>query len=261
MSLKRPVTLAQARRWPAAAKRRESFCARMGGMREKLTSDRVARDPRSAINQALAAWDCDEPEGLERKHVSKGIRPMKITRKMVGTEARKNPTELGTYGPFYHDPESVLTEAQIERKAESYMDRLDRLLMRNEITQQQYDRENKALSKWVKDQYAKRKRNPGRKPARTKNPRAGAQKRIVARYARVPMASINWSSMAMGDDRTPLTFVFSETEQAASSYRSYKLPDKVVKNRSFQALANALPENMMTASLEQIRDIARRFMR
>jgi hypothetical protein len=91
MSLKRPVTLAQARRWPAAAKRRESFCARMGGMREKLTSDRVARDPRSAINRALAAWDCDEPEGLERKHVSRGIRPMKITRKMVGAEARKMP--------------------------------------------------------------------------------------------------------------------------------------------------------------------------
>lgn len=98
MTLKRPVTLAQARRWPAAAARRESFCARMGGMRDKLTSERTARDPRSAINRALAAWDCDKPEGLQRKHVTKGIRPMKITSKMVGAEAkgaraRKNPAQ------------------------------------------------------------------------------------------------------------------------------------------------------------------------
>lgn len=89
MSLKRPVTIAQARQWPAAAARRKSFCARMGGMRDKLTSDRVAMDPRSKINRALAAWDCDVPELLDRKHVKKGIRPMKITSKMVGAEARK----------------------------------------------------------------------------------------------------------------------------------------------------------------------------
>jgi hypothetical protein len=88
MPLKRPVTLAQARRWPAAAKRRESFCARMGGMRELLTGERAARDPGSPINRALAAWDCDKPEGLERKHVSKGVR-MKITKAKVGSEARK----------------------------------------------------------------------------------------------------------------------------------------------------------------------------
>lgn len=88
MPLKRPVTVAQARRWPAAAKRRESFCARMGGMRRVLTGDEAALDPDSPINRALAAWDCDKPEGLERKHLSKGIR-MKITKAKVGSEARK----------------------------------------------------------------------------------------------------------------------------------------------------------------------------
>lgn len=88
MPLKRAVTLPQARRWPAAAKRRESFCARMGGMRELLTGERAARDPDSPINRALAAWDCDKPEGLKREHVSKGIR-MKITKAKVGSEARK----------------------------------------------------------------------------------------------------------------------------------------------------------------------------
>jgi hypothetical protein len=92
MPLKRPVTLAQARRWPAAAKRRESFCARMGGMRELLTGERAARDPGSPINRALAAWDCDKPEGLKREHVSKGIRPMKITKAKVGSES-SNPAK------------------------------------------------------------------------------------------------------------------------------------------------------------------------
>ena len=90
MPLKRPVTLPQARRWPAAAKRRQSFCARMGGMRELLTGERAARDPASPINRALAAWDCDDPELLRAEHVSKGVR-MKVTASKVGSESRKAP--------------------------------------------------------------------------------------------------------------------------------------------------------------------------
>lgn len=77
MALKRPVTLKQAKAFPASAKRRKSFCERMGGMRAKLTSAKKAKDPKSAINQALAAWDCDKPELLPRKAVSKGIRKRK----------------------------------------------------------------------------------------------------------------------------------------------------------------------------------------
>lgn len=91
MPLKRPVTVAQARRWPAAAKRRESFCARMGGMRDKRTGAAAAQDPDSPINRALAAWDCDIPEGLKPEHVSEGIRAVKITKSKVGSEARKAP--------------------------------------------------------------------------------------------------------------------------------------------------------------------------
>lgn len=81
-------------------------------MREQLTSERVARDPRSKINRALAAWDCDVPELLQAKHTTKGIRPMKITRKMVGAEAKARnprarkidkidpfPSPLENYGP------------------------------------------------------------------------------------------------------------------------------------------------------------------
>lgn len=38
--------------------RRASFCARMEGMRKKLTSAETARDPDSRINKSLRAWDC-----------------------------------------------------------------------------------------------------------------------------------------------------------------------------------------------------------
>jgi len=39
-------------------KRRESFCARMKGMKKKLTSKKTARDPDSRINKSLRAWNC-----------------------------------------------------------------------------------------------------------------------------------------------------------------------------------------------------------
>ena len=38
--------------------RRKSFCARMRGMKRKLTSAKTARDPNSRINKALRKWDC-----------------------------------------------------------------------------------------------------------------------------------------------------------------------------------------------------------
>ena len=38
--------------------RRASFCARMGGMKKKLTSKKTARDPNSRINKSLRAWNC-----------------------------------------------------------------------------------------------------------------------------------------------------------------------------------------------------------
>ena len=38
--------------------RRKSFCARMKGMKAKLTSAKTARDPDSRINKSLRAWNC-----------------------------------------------------------------------------------------------------------------------------------------------------------------------------------------------------------
>jgi hypothetical protein len=41
-----------------AAKRRKSFCARMSGMKKRLTSAKTAHDPDSRINKSLRKWNC-----------------------------------------------------------------------------------------------------------------------------------------------------------------------------------------------------------
>jgi hypothetical protein len=43
---------------PQGGARKESFCARMEGMKKKLTSAKTANDPNSRINKALKAWKC-----------------------------------------------------------------------------------------------------------------------------------------------------------------------------------------------------------
>ena len=43
---------------PEGGKRRDSFCARMEGMKAKLTSAKTASDPDSRINKSLRAWKC-----------------------------------------------------------------------------------------------------------------------------------------------------------------------------------------------------------
>jgi hypothetical protein len=40
------------------AGRRKSFCARMSGMKKKLTSAKTKNDPDSRINKSLRAWNC-----------------------------------------------------------------------------------------------------------------------------------------------------------------------------------------------------------
>ncbi len=43
---------------PEGGSRRDSFCARMKGMKKKLTSAKTANDPNSRINKSLRAWNC-----------------------------------------------------------------------------------------------------------------------------------------------------------------------------------------------------------
>lgn len=41
-----------------SAKRRKSFCARMSGMKKKLTGAKTKSDPDSRINKSLRKWNC-----------------------------------------------------------------------------------------------------------------------------------------------------------------------------------------------------------
>ena len=58
--LKMAVTTKPSKLKPGSksANRRKSFCARMGGMKKRLTSAKTARDPNSRINKALRKWNC-----------------------------------------------------------------------------------------------------------------------------------------------------------------------------------------------------------
>jgi len=52
-----------------AANRRKSFCARMGGMKKRLTSKKTASNPDSRINKALRKWNCStdvNPNALQQ---------------------------------------------------------------------------------------------------------------------------------------------------------------------------------------------------
>jgi len=43
---------------PEGGPRKKSFCARMSGMKKKLTGAKTANDPDSRINKSLRAWKC-----------------------------------------------------------------------------------------------------------------------------------------------------------------------------------------------------------
>ena len=53
-----PSFVKRSKEKPKAAARRRSFCARMKGMKKKLTSEKTRNDPNSRINKALRKWDC-----------------------------------------------------------------------------------------------------------------------------------------------------------------------------------------------------------
>ena len=59
-NLTAPVTTkpSKLKKGSKAANRRKSFCARMLGMKKRLTSKKTARDPNSRINKALRKWNC-----------------------------------------------------------------------------------------------------------------------------------------------------------------------------------------------------------
>ena len=54
---------------PEGGSRRDSFCARMGGMKKKLTSAKTANDPNSRINKALKKWKCKYGKTIDKNVV------------------------------------------------------------------------------------------------------------------------------------------------------------------------------------------------
>jgi hypothetical protein len=282
VSLKRPVTIAQARQWPAAAQRRRSFCARMGGMREQLTSERVARDPRSKINRALAAWDCDVPELLEGRHVTKGIRPMKITTKMVGAEAR-NPAGRARNGwriTIYDENDSPIestfdTEEQgalLYAKGKADANKAGEILRVTSKAQK--------LAYWFdgsgihpagsygdrpiyQTRRAMLRGNPARKTAKPKrNPGDATMRRAggpspIFKFALIP----DDGGFAYGlDERTPVLVVFGTRDRQKGIYRSFAIPAAAVKNPEFQSWVRSQKANSAILSLSQLRAIVRGFM-
>jgi len=63
---------------PEGGSRKDSFCARMEGMKKKLTSEKTAKDPDSRINKSLRAWNCanggyvSEADGCAQRGKTKG---------------------------------------------------------------------------------------------------------------------------------------------------------------------------------------------
>jgi hypothetical protein len=56
-----------------AAKRRKSFCARMKGMKKKLTSKKTARDPNSRINKSLRKWVKNYDSWAKKDYIKAGV--------------------------------------------------------------------------------------------------------------------------------------------------------------------------------------------
>ena len=79
-----------------SASRRKSFCARMGGMKKKLTSAKTANDPDSRINKSLRKWNCSyEPDGTPIMEADKAFNTvLAALQKKHGKEniiTKKNP--------------------------------------------------------------------------------------------------------------------------------------------------------------------------
>ena len=86
-NLKAPVTESNPK--GERKSRRSSFCARMGGMKKKLTGKDTASDPDSRINKALRKWNCKSGEEKNALDVARG-----------GIGSRALASTLGHLGAF-----------------------------------------------------------------------------------------------------------------------------------------------------------------
>ena len=83
---------------PEGGSRKESFCARMKGMKAKLTSPETARDPESRINKSLKKWKCDsdltkEMRRLELTHLKDQLGEITQAIQSIKKDAEKKLTK------------------------------------------------------------------------------------------------------------------------------------------------------------------------
>lgn len=76
---------------PEGGSRRDSFCARMKGMKAKLTSAETANDPDSRINKSLRAWNCHADGGAVRPELGGGGDAIKAAVKFIRENAKNLP--------------------------------------------------------------------------------------------------------------------------------------------------------------------------
>ena len=86
---------------PEGGSRRDSFCARMKGMKAKLTSSETANDPDSRINKSLRAWNCHADGGAikGKSHILQPVYGMRYNPETGNMDSR-DAKDIGFYGPL-----------------------------------------------------------------------------------------------------------------------------------------------------------------
>lgn len=107
---------------PEGGPRKDSFCARMKGMKAKLTSEETARDPDSRINKSLRKWKCGSA-------VEKLAFVMKQARCWEGYEAvpGKKPYSEDSCRPVGSATKKDKKQTAVEKKANALTNLLARI--------------------------------------------------------------------------------------------------------------------------------------
>ena len=119
---------------PEGGSRKKSFCARMGGMKKKLTSSKTANDPDSRINKALRKWKCNEE--------SKGLYANIHAKRKRGERPAK-PGEKGypKPGAFASAEKTTKEELAFEGWREKARDAMKRVVGKKDSPKHDYGRD------------------------------------------------------------------------------------------------------------------------
>ena len=104
---------------PGGGKRKKSFCARMRGMKKKLTSKKTANDPNSRINKSLRKWNCEDGctiPGVVRRYVKGGVAAPKGFHWMKKGDGEYNLMKHGDKPFKKHEGASLKAKFPIQKK-------------------------------------------------------------------------------------------------------------------------------------------------